>query len=307
MAKQFGLGVSFLERLSQLPVYSRDSKTLKFPEKVITKLVRNYRSHESILKVPNRLFYDNELQKEADPFLSDSLEQWEQLPTKGFPIIFHGVEGEDKREGNSPSWFNPEEAMVVRNYVDLLVRDTKRNRVPASSIGIVTPYQKQVQKIRQLMGAHGYSDCTVGSVEQFQGSERRVIIVSTVRSSVEYMEFDTKYQLGFLSNSKRFNVAITRAQALLIVVGNPKVLSRDPCWNAFLNYCIEHGGYTGCEYSRESEKEGVEDDVLDALLSSCVRKESDGVQDGVESNGSDDFIMISHTTAQEGPAWRQEE
>ena len=74
-----------------------------------------------------------------------------------------------------------------------------------------------------------------------------------------------------------------------------------------MNYCIEHGGYTGCEYSRESEKEGVEDDVLDALLSSCVRKESDGVQDGVESNGSDDFIMISHTTAQEGPAWRQEE
>ena len=65
---------------------------------------------------------------------------------------------------------------------------------------------------------------TVGTTEEFQGQERKVIILSTVRSSPEYVNIDTQYRLGFLADSKRFNVAITRAQALLIVVGNPRIL-----------------------------------------------------------------------------------
>lgn len=50
----------------------------------------------------------------------------------------------------------------------------------------------------------------VGSVEQFEGQEREVIIVSSVRKTVEHSNFDRIYCLGFLSNPKRFNVAITR-------------------------------------------------------------------------------------------------
>ena len=57
---------------------------------------------------------DGDLVAAADSIRSRILEQWEHLKQKGFPIIFHGVEGEDMREGNSPSWFNLDEVQIVR-------------------------------------------------------------------------------------------------------------------------------------------------------------------------------------------------
>ena len=59
-------------------------------------------------------------------------------------------------------------------------------------------------------------------------AKRRVMLISTllflIRSSPEYVTLDHKHRLGFLADSKRFNVAITRSQALLIVIGNPHIL-----------------------------------------------------------------------------------
>ncbi len=56
----------------------------------------------------------------------DSLLQWEYLPKKGFPTIFHGVYGADKREERSPSFFNAEEAVVVVEYVEKLLNNKQR-------------------------------------------------------------------------------------------------------------------------------------------------------------------------------------
>ena len=64
-----------------------------------------------------------------------------------------------------------------------------------------------------------------------------MIIISTVRSNADHIGFDLKHNLGFLDNPKRFNVAVTRAQALLIIVGNPSVLGRDA--NATLDRLFE--------------------------------------------------------------------
>ncbi|KAI9084774.1 hypothetical protein K1719_033180 [Acacia pycnantha] len=93
-------------------------------------------------------------------------------------------------------------------------------------IGVITPYRQQEVKIKNVLESWDLLDVKVGSVEQFQGQEREVIIASTVRSTYRHNKFDKAFSLGFVSNPRRFNV--TRAKSLLLVVGNPHVICRGP-------------------------------------------------------------------------------
>ena len=96
--------------------------TGEYDTRVITKLLSNFRSHPALLNLPSRLFYENELRAQGDPLVTTSLENWEKLPTRpGFPMLFHGIVGEDKREARSPSFFNAEEAVVVVDYIQELL------------------------------------------------------------------------------------------------------------------------------------------------------------------------------------------
>ncbi|KAJ7676478.1 P-loop containing nucleoside triphosphate hydrolase protein [Mycena rosella] len=246
IANSLGLKVSYLARIMQRDIYSLAPETPSGGNGItIVKLLNNFRSHPAILDFSNNQFYDGELIPCGNPALIQSLENWNELPKKKFPLIFHGILGKDDREGSSPSFFNIGEATLVKKYVASLVSDRKL-RVRPEEIGVITPYHAQRCKIMDLL----YRDpklraVTVGSVEEFQGQERRVIIMSTVRSNTNYVESDIRRTLGFVANPQRFNVAITRAQALLIVIGNPNILALDPLWRAFLNYIHLRGGWRG--------------------------------------------------------------
>ncbi|XP_031722662.1 RNA helicase Mov10l1 [Anarrhichthys ocellatus] len=244
LATAFGLGVSLLERLMANPLYSRHD--WGYNPKLVTKLIYNYRSHEALLTLPSKLFYKNELCFNASRAVVETLCKWQTLPKKGFPLLFHGVRGTEMREGNNPSWFNPVEAVQVMFYCCQLAKKLY-NPVNAADIGIIAPYKKQCEKIRVLLGKVGLSDIKVGSVEEFQGQEFLVIIMSTVRSNESVQIDDLQNALGFLSNPKRFNVAITRPKALLLIVGNPHILIRDLCFRALLQYCFINGAYLGCD------------------------------------------------------------
>ena len=96
--------------------------------------------------------------------------------------------------------------LQVLSYVQHLMQDT-RPPLAASQIGIITPYAKQAAKIRTLLRSVGVEvgpgGLLVGSTEQFQGLERRVIIISAVRSDPSFIQNDVKFNLGFLDNPKR--------------------------------------------------------------------------------------------------------
>ena len=89
------------------------------------------------------------------------------------------------REGNSPSFFNPEELFIVVDYVKKLLEF----KVDEDDIGIITPYRGQVQKLKWRLEERNMSDITVGTTEEFQGQERKVIIVSTVRYIMRSLHF----------------------------------------------------------------------------------------------------------------------
>mmetsp|Transcript_24808 Transcript_24808/g.61013 ORF Transcript_24808/g.61013 Transcript_24808/m.61013 type:complete len:1075 (+) Transcript_24808:33-3257(+) len=243
ICRKYGLTMSLMERLTEREVYDRQADG-EYPKDLLTKLVRNYRSHPSILKLPNEMFY-SDLQSCGDSTVTMNMANWEHLPKSGFPVVFHAVDGENLREGTSPSWFNPTEAQQVVEYVSLLTRETDPP-IPSEEIGIITPYSRQAQKIRLALETENMPEVKVGSVESFQGQERRVIILSTVRAEREIVSHDLRHSLGFVAHPKRFNVAITRAKALLLVIGCPSVLALDKeNWLPFMKYCHENGGWAG--------------------------------------------------------------
>ncbi|XP_056137671.1 RNA helicase Mov10l1 [Lampris incognitus] len=244
LASTFGLGISLLERLMASPLYSRQDGG--YNPKLVTKLICTYRSHEALMQLSSRLFYEGELCTRAPRDIVDSLCCWKELPNKGFPLIFHGVRGTELREGNSPSWFNPAEAVQVMLYCCKLAKKLC-NPVDVSDIGIISPYKKQTEKIRVLLGRVGLLDIKVGSVEEFQGQEFLVIILSTVRSNESLGSDNLQGILGFLTNPKRFNVAVTRPKALLIIVGNPHILIKDTCYRNLLEYSFENRAFIGCD------------------------------------------------------------
>lgn len=253
VSKAFGLGISLLERLMKCEHYTWNPETFEdcYDPLIITKLINNYRSHPKLLTLPSKLFYNEELVPCANLEKYYHVYDWDCLPQPGFPILFHGLLGTQTRESDSPSLMNCAEIVQAIRYVMILL---SQKGVKADDIGIITPYRKQVEKMRAMLNSVGITGIKVGSVEEFQGQERAIILISTVRSvTLDPEKFNmeiagsSKKMLGFLLDAKRFNVATTRAKALMILLGNPYVLSLDSNWKILLQYCLENGGYTGCD------------------------------------------------------------
>ena len=253
--KFLGLQSNMIERLMEFQLYKRDSNR-NYNEKFVVQLTKNYRSHPALIKIPNQLFYSNSLQACAsDAIISTSgkitqkLCDLNLLPKQGFPIVFHSVHGKHYCPKDSTSLLNPDEVKVVLKYVSKIL---ECKHVTKSDIGIVTPYKQQEKLIRKRLVVRGLtsnntsiksrngkakSGIEIGSVEKYQGNEKKVMIFSTVKSKKNSNE------LGFVADAKRFNVAITRAQCLMIIIGDERILKTDGNWNTLIQYVKSKGGF----------------------------------------------------------------
>uniref|UniRef100_A0AAG5DML6 RNA helicase n=1 Tax=Anopheles atroparvus TaxID=41427 RepID=A0AAG5DML6_ANOAO len=230
--------VSLLERLMELPYYKKDLNNNEYNTQAVTKLLDNYRSHNSLFKFSNDEFYEGELRAKASAKMTEWAIGWKGLPNPKFPMIFHSIFGTMIQDACSLSYLNCDEAKVVYQYVQDLLKESVNGRlVCEQDIGIVTPYSRQVEYIKTGLSNLGLENIEVGSAEQYQGREKSVIIISTVRSN--------RKTIGFLADQRRLNVVMTRAKALTIIIGNPLNLKKDPTWYKLLKYLAANKAFRG--------------------------------------------------------------
>mmetsp|Transcript_36703 Transcript_36703/g.80318 ORF Transcript_36703/g.80318 Transcript_36703/m.80318 type:complete len:1068 (+) Transcript_36703:116-3319(+) len=195
-----------------------------------------YRMHPSLSEFPSNMFYEGSLQNgvtEADRLLLNQPNYkgkedfpW-PVPSK--PMFFYSIQGMEEISASGTSYLNRTEA----SYVEKVVTHLLRMGVTPAQIGVVTPYDGQKKYITESMRRSGalasslYEAIEVASVDAFQGREKDFILVSCVRSS-------ESQGIGFLSDPRRLNVALTRARLGLILFGNPRVLSKNALWAALL-------------------------------------------------------------------------
>ncbi len=153
----------------------------------------------------------------------------------GYPIIFVDVRGAREHAKVSSA-----EARTVR----AIMAELLTHGIPEAGIGIIAPYRAQVANLRRHLfsddaesGWHAlpsHSPLSIDTVDRFQGGERMVIIISFATATPPAAE---SLQRDFLTNPNRLNVALTRAQRKLILVGCAPALATLPIFQRLLAYC----------------------------------------------------------------------
>ena len=224
-AARKGLSKTLLEKMVQA-----------YPEAVIL-LEEQYRMHKDIMGYSSEVFYNNALK--ANSIVSDRL-----LFEDDKPLLFIDTAGrgfEERQEGTSI--INPDEASFLwkhlADYISLLKNYYQLSNFP--TIGVIAPYQEQIKVIKEGLSNSTIPEdlwhkITVNTVDSFQGQEREIIYLSLTRSNNEQI-------IGFLSDIRRMNVAMTRAKNKLVIIGDSATLSKLSFYADFVRYADEKLGY----------------------------------------------------------------
>lgn len=205
----------------------------------VSMLQVQYRMHEKIMEFSSRYFYDDQL-------IAHESVRTRLLRPDHLPVLFIDTAGcgyNEKQDPETLSRLNPEEAELLIRQAEALVEDIGTNTWLDEQItmGIITPYSAQVDQLHKLAEASSvleplYRYITINTVDAFQGQERDVIVIGFVRSN------DTG-DVGFLSDIRRTNVAMTRARKKLIMIGDSATLSSHPFYMDLLEFVQREGFY----------------------------------------------------------------
>ncbi|XP_067633314.1 uncharacterized protein [Eurosta solidaginis] len=224
VAGELGLKHSLMKRLLE-----RDCYVVKgdgsYDRTLQMRLYQNYRSHPEILRLFNHLYYKNELIPKVQTASLMTFDNLSIITNKKFPIIFEAVHGNLSYSSNSKSSYNQSEVNKVMWIIYQLKEHTDLR-----NIGIISPYRLQCHRIKEQLNKRGLKGIEVGTAERYQGREKPIIIASFVKSFCD---------LGFVTDPQRLNVILSRAQSLLILVGNPRTLQENNDYKFIIDECKE--------------------------------------------------------------------
>jgi ATP-dependent RNA/DNA helicase IGHMBP2 len=242
-AARAGLAVTLLERVVK-----------RWGDGCTRLLTTQYRMHEKIMAFSNAQLYDGKLvahssvaqhelvglagvsNRDDDDDDAAAAETYEARTLAPLLLIdtagcdmYEALESSNDDAEDEESKSNAGEAAVVAHHVARLVACG----VAACDIGVLTPYNGQVRVLKELLLAR-FPALEIGSVDGFQGREKEAIVISFVRSN-------NSGNVGFLSDDRRTNVAITRARRHLALIGDTTTLSSHLFLKRLVAYAEEHG------------------------------------------------------------------
>ena len=224
-AAEQGLSVSLMERL-----------VARFGPAVSRLLTVQHRMHADIMSFSNAEFYGGQLvahESVATHRLCD-LDGVRSEPLTETAVQFIDTAGagyDEELEEDTGSRRNVQEAGLAARKV----RQLLEAGVLATDIGLITPYRAHVRRLRELLAT--VPELEIDSVDGFQGREKEAIVVSLVRSNPEG-------EIGFLADTRRTNVALTRARRKLIVIGDSATLANDAFYQRMLTHFESAGAYS---------------------------------------------------------------
>ncbi len=221
-AKQ-GFAVSLMERLVEL-----------HGTNITKQLTVQYRMHEQIMKFSSDCFYAGSLIADdsvRSHLLSDLVSEPHAVIVQT-PTTFVDTAGagwEEQLEPDGESRFNPQEGAWILQQVEELCN----LGVVPSDIAVIAPYAAQVRWLRQRCM---FKEVEIDTVDGFQGREKEAILITLVRSNANG-------EIGFLGDTRRMNVALTRARRKLIVIGDSATLAGHEFYASMIAYFESIGSY----------------------------------------------------------------
>nr|CAD1841604.1 unnamed protein product [Ananas comosus var. bracteatus] len=233
-AERKGLGKTLFERLAGL-----------YGEEIMSMLTVQYRMHDLIMRWSSKELYNDKII--AHPSVSGhklyDLEDVKRSSSTEPTLLLIDTTGCDMEEKkDEDSTMNEGEAAVSTAHAKQLVE----SGVSATDIGIITPYAAQVLCLKILRSNEDkLKDVEISTVDGFQGREKEAIIISMVRSN-------SKREVGFLSDHRRMNVAVTRARRQCCLVCDVETVGQDSFLKRLVDYFTERGEYlSASEYAHE--------------------------------------------------------
>ncbi|GAA3944526.1 AAA family ATPase [Chitinophaga oryziterrae] len=212
-------------------------KCVALHPEAVTLLEEQYRMNKMIMGYSSAIFYNDQLKAHAS--VADHV-----LFTDDIPLAFIDTAGcgfDEKTEGTSTT--NPEEAAFLFKHLTQLVAELAPHYQPEHfpSIAVISPYKQQIYLLKEqllhspVLQAYG-NKISVNTIDSFQGQERDIVYISMTRSN-------TESKIGFLSDIRRMNVAMTRARKKLVVIGDSGTLSQLPFYADFITYAEKRDAY----------------------------------------------------------------
>ena len=191
-----------------------------------------YRMHEQIMRFPSEWFYQGALEAALEM-------RYRGILDYDTPMVWIDTSEMDFREefvGESFGRINKAEADLLLQELEAYLQRIGKTRIleERTDFGLISPYKAQVQYLRNKIHSNSFfrpfrSLITVNTVDGFQGQERDVIFISLVRAN-------ESGQIGFLSDLRRMNVAITRARMKLVILGEAATLGKHPFYRKLIEY-----------------------------------------------------------------------